>query len=302
MEKENKKVLLALFMALLACLIWASNNVVARYISGWMDPVSVAFWRFVIALVILIPFITKNFRKNLALLKQNPRIYIWMGFTAITLKNLLYFTAAHFTSVNNLALLGTTSLIWTAIIGAITKLEILNKYKVAGIFTAGFGALIIILKGNFGNFIHMNFGVGDVVILVAEAIWGIYTILLKLKHKDMDNSFMLAAMIFFGLLGLLPLYLTYVYSAGLPTLDARSVYAYLYIGIFASVISWLSYNYSVSVIGPVRTSIVLYLLPVLSAIMGYIFLSEGIYSFHIYGFVLIVSGIFISNLKINEKQ
>ncbi len=298
MNPENKKTFTALAFSLLACLIWASNNVVARGIIDFIDPVSIAFWRFVIAFIVLTPFIIKNFRKNFAILKQNPRIIIWMGITAITLKNILYYTSAHFTSVNNIALLGTTSLIWTAIIGALTGLETLNRNKVIGIFTAAIGALAIILKGNFSSLLHMDFNTGDLIILAAEFIWGIYTILLKLKPKEMDQIFMFSAMIFFGLIGLLPLYLTKIYFIGIEPVTANTIYVYLYVGIAASVVSWLCYNYSVFAIGPVRTSIVLYLLPVFSAAMGYFFLGENIYSFHITGFILIVCGIFISNLNV----
>jgi drug/metabolite transporter (DMT)-like permease len=302
MEKENKKVFNAFLLCFVACLIWASNNIVARGIIDFIDPVSIAFWRFIIAIIVLTPFILKNFKKNFAILKKNPGIIIWMGFTAITLKNILYYTSAHFTEANNIALLGTSSLIWTATIGYLSGLETLTKGKIFGVFCAFAGALTIIFKGDFSELLNVKFNTGDILVVVAEFIWGIYTILLKLKPKDMDQTFMFAAMIFFGLLGLLPLYLTKVYLTGFEEVTTKALYVYLYVGVFASVISWVSFNYSVFAVGPVRTSIMCSLIPVMSAVMGYFALGEHIRSYHIVGFVLSFSGIVISNIKgRNEK-
>jgi drug/metabolite transporter (DMT)-like permease len=117
----------------------------------------------------------------------------------------------------------------------------------------------------------------------------------------MDQVFMFGSMVFFGLISLTPLYLANLYVGNYPHFDNKTIYVILYVGIAASVISWLSYNYSVFVIGPVKTSIILYLLPVLSSVMGYLFLNEKIYPFHLLGFILIISGIFISNFSYAKK-
>lgn len=297
MQKENKKVLTAIILALISCMIWAVHNVAARGIHDWINPVEYAFWRWVIAFLILAPFTIKNFKKNFVLMKQNIGLFIWIGLISHVIYNVLFYASAHFTSANNLSLLTTTSFIWTISLGALFKVEIVTKEKLIGAFVAMIGVLIVITKADLDTLKNFQFNTGDMILIVACFGWGIYSLLIKLKPAGMDQSFMLAANIFFGIIFLIPLYIIEQHIAGYEVFTVNKFIVFGLTGFFASVIAWGFYNNSVHVIGPARTSMIYFLLPVFTSVVAYFALGEKLHGFHIAGFILIVSGIVISNLK-----
>ncbi len=302
MNPQTRTTLTAITFALIACILWSGNFVVARGVHEWMNPIGFAFWRWVTALIVIIPLALPHYRTNIIYFKQNPKVYIAMGVLGVGIFNTLVYESAKYTSANNVALLAATSPIWTLFLAGIFKIDILNRNRIIGIFTAFAGALTIVSKGDISLLLHMNFNIGDLMMFIASWLWAIYSLLLKFKHREMNSFFLMSLIIFFGLCVITPLYAIEIAYIGYTPFSTKALYSYLYVGIGASVIAWYLFNQSVFMIGPVRTSLIYYTMPIFSGIMSIIFLGEHFYRYHIAGFVLVLSGIVVSNLRTKSKE
>jgi drug/metabolite transporter (DMT)-like permease len=297
MQSEKKNTIIAILIGLTACIIWSGNFVIARGVHEWMNPIGFAFWRWIVAFSCIAPFALPHLKTNLKYFKQNPKIYIAMGFIGVGFFNTVIYQAAHFTTANNISLLAATSPIWTLFLAGVFKLEPLNRNKIIGIFVAFSGALSIILKGDISTILHMDFNKGDMMVLVASWAWAFYSLVVKFKHKDMNPFFLMFLITFFGLLVLTPMYGIEIYYKGATPFSMKALYVYLYVGIGASVIAWYLFNKSIFMVGAVRTSLIYYTMPIFSGILSIIYLGEHFSLYHAAGFLLILSGIIISNFS-----
>ena len=110
----------------------------------------------------------------------------------------------------------------------------------------------------------------------------------------------LEVMIFIGLIFIFPLYL--IESLNNSFLPAKNIdlIIIIYVAIFASIVSFFSWNKGVSLIGANRASLFLHLIPVFSSIWAISFLNEKFAFFHMIGVSFILTGIILSNIKINN--
>jgi drug/metabolite transporter (DMT)-like permease len=81
--------------------------------------------------------------------------------------------------------------------------------------------------------------------------------------------------------------------------DANAIYSILYLGVFASLFSFVLWNQSILLIGVSKTGMVYYTLPIFSGLMAWYFLDEDIGLLHLASGVLIVLGIVVAN---HEKK
>ena len=100
--------------------------------------------------------------------------------------------------------------------------------------------------------------------------------------------------IFFGLVALVPLYLWELASGARMAVGLPTTAALLYVSIFASAIAFLCWQSGVNGIGPNKSSLFVHLIPVFSAILGFIFLQEAIWGPHLLGALLIILGILVA--------
>lgn len=289
--------MVAATLSLLACVVWSGNFIVARGVYEWMHPIGFAFWRWVVAGVVLLPLVMKHYKAGLAQYRQNRMPYIIMGALGAGVFNTLIYFAAHHTSANNISLLAATSPIWTLLLAGLLGFDRLNGFKVVGVIVAFIGAFTVILKGDYEHILEMKFNIGDLIVFIASWIWALYTLMVKKKHPEMSQWFLMGLIVFFGLCVLTPLYALELAFVGHTPFTMQALYCYLYVGIGASVIAWYCFNRSVELMGPVKTSIIYYTMPIFSGVLSVLFLDEHFYKYHLVGFLLVVAGIIISNLK-----
>ena len=136
--------------------------------------------------------------------------------------------------------------------------------------------------------------------LAAVVSWCLYSVLLKKIDKSMSQLASLEVLILIGLVFIFPFYfLESLSNSFLPTKNVDFVII-IYVAIFASIVSFFSWNKGVSIIGPNRASLFLHLIPVFSAIWAISFLNEKSAFFHMIGVIFILTGIILSNIKLNN--
>src|SRR5688572_1450858 len=109
MSPSQKNIFTGISLAVLAAFIWAGNFIIARKVIKDIPPVSLAFYRWALASVIIFPFAIKQFRREWPIVKKSWHYLFWASVTGVVLFNTFVYVGAHYTSAINLALIGTTS-------------------------------------------------------------------------------------------------------------------------------------------------------------------------------------------------
>src|SRR6478752_1896860 len=108
-NQNQNKLLTGISLAALAELIWSGNFIVARRVIKEIPPISLAFYRWGIATLMIAPFAWKKFKLEFPVFKKAIPYFFWISLAGITLFNTFVYIAGHYSPAINLALIGTTS-------------------------------------------------------------------------------------------------------------------------------------------------------------------------------------------------
>ena len=294
----SKNFFLAVFLLTSASFFWSGNFFAGKiaYLSD-LTPFKLGFFRWLLAMLILLPFTYSEIIRNYNYYKKNILLMTFLGFLAVTVFNSLTYISLQTTLIINSTLMASIApvlMIGFSWLIFKTKTTIL---QFAGIFLSLLGAFSIILKGNLNNLFNLYFTSGDVWMFTAVVSWCLYSVLLKKIDNSISQLASLQVMVILGLVFIFPLYIIENYNTSfLPTQKIDFVII-IYVAIFASIIAFFSWNKGVSIIGPNRSSLFLHLIPVFSSIWAVSFLNEKFSFFHFIGIIFILSGIILSNIK-----
>lgn len=293
----KNKTLFAIFIALFSCAIWAGSFIIARGVHEWIPPVTLAFWRWMVALIVLTIISYKNVIREKEFIIKHWKYIVFMGFLSVGVFNTLIYTAAHYTTAHHIALISSISPVGTLLIAIFLGFEKFSKISFLGAVTAFFGALIIISSGNLMSLIEQKWNKGDIILLVSAMIWAGWSAFLHYKPKELSPKSFLTTQAYVGIIALLPLYIwECIYVAPTPfTLNAWLIYIYL--GVGSSCIAWIGWQVATAQLGAVKVSLVYYTIPIFSSILAVMILGESFKLYHLVGFIAIFMGILLSNLQ-----
>lgn len=293
MNNQTKGVL----FALCATLLWSVNFVIASGIKGHIPPVGLAFWRWTIACVVLAPFAIKSTIRNRVEIKKNIRFLALTAVLGITIFNTLIYFAGKTTSAVNLSLIAISIPLFIVAISRIAFKEKVSNTKILGILTIVLGVLILITKGSLQSLLQIKFAIGDLIMLIACFFFASYTILVRLKPKELPSKVFLFSVFVLGVLFLFPFYLWEHLYYKKVIFDSTTIFAATYVGIFASLVSYYLWNEAITLIGTQKTALIYYLTPVFSGVLAYLFLNQNIVLSQIISMGIIITGLFITNRK-----
>ena len=293
MNNTTKGVLFALF----ATMLWSVNMVIASGLKGHIPPVGLAFWRWTLAYIVLAPFAIKSTIKSFKIVKKHIRYLCITAVLGITIFNTLIYFAGKTTSAVNLSLIAISIPLFIVVLSRIIFKEKVSNIKIVGIATIITGVLILISKGSLQAILHINFTIGDLLMLVACFFFAYYTILVRQKPEELTTKVFLFSVFFIGTIVLFPFYMyEHIYYQKV-IFDTKTVLVTAYVGICASLISYYLWNEAIRLIGTSKTALIYYLIPVFSGILAYFFLNQAILPTQIISMAIIISGLFISNKK-----
>jgi len=283
------------FFAIAATALWSGNFIVARGLNESIPPISLAFWRWVVAVVVFLPFAVKRLIDEWPEIRRHKLYLSVTSFIGVTLFNTLIYFAGHTTTAMNLSLIAITFPIFIVILSRIIFGERITVKKSAGIILVVTGVVLLISKGSLASLLNISFAVGDIWMLAASILFAVYSILVKQKPEPLSISAFQLATFILGLIFLFPFFVWEHVTVPSVVFDTTTIGSILYVGIFASLCAFVLWNKSISIIGPSKAGIIYYTLPVFSGISAYFFLNETIRMVHLYSVLLIVSGIVIAN-------
>ena len=292
----SRSVLLAWCGLVLASLCWAGNSLVARAFASDIPPFTLAFWRWFLALAILLPMVGPSmWRHRQALRKAGWRLWA-LALTGVVAYNSLLYHAAHSTAAINLSLVNTCLPLATFIGAGLLLNEWPPRRAWLGLGLALLGLLWLISQGQWQRLANLEFSPGDLLMLVAVIDWALYSLLQRRwkDHLPVPPFTLLGALVLCGLPILLPFY-AWELGQGMrfvPSLP--NLLAIAYTALFASVLAYHLWNVGLRDLGPARCALTNYLMPVFTALLGWALLDEHLAHYHWLGGALIVSGLVLA--------
>jgi drug/metabolite transporter (DMT)-like permease len=275
------------FLLLLTSLFWGGNFVVGKVLVDYADSLTLTVLRWVIATACLLPVV---WLKETQILPPRRALLplLAMGLTGVALFNVFMFWALERTSAINVGLLSTLNPVAIAIFSFFLLRERMNGLQMAGMIVSFFGVLVVLSKGETARILALEFNIGDLWMLAAVAMWGLYAIAAKFAMRDVSPmmSTMYAGM--FGIVALIPFTLP---SFAVREPDAAFWGAILYIGFFSTVLAMVFWNIGVQKLGGTNAGMYLNFNPVFTALLASLILGENMTWVQGTGALLVICGL-----------
>ena len=302
MDRFMQKTVTGYSCALLAVVIWSGNFVVARAVAGLIPPWQCNFWRWFIALIILLPFAKRHWRTDWPAIRKNWRSLSVLGILGVTLLNTFIYKAGQTTESINMALLVPTAPIVILILSRVLYAEPISPRRMAGVLVVLVGVGILVSRGDWDRLAHLRFNEGDLWALGGVLSFGLYSLFIRQRNTDISPIGFSVATFALGLLYSLPF--TAIEAVMLPTprLSTPLVISVLYAGIGCSAQSFWLWTVAIDRIGPVRAGMVYYSLPVFAGIAAMLILNETVTPAQMVGGALVITGIIVATVVMPQRH
>src|SRR5258705_4145420 len=211
----KKSVYTGISLAIAATLIWSGNFIIARGIIKDIPPVTLAFFRWLSATIIILPFAWKYFTAELNIIRSNFWLLLLTAVTGVSMFNTFVYIAGHYSTAINMALLGTcTSPVMSVIFARIFLKERITWLRIAGMGICIIGVLLLLSRGSMEILLNFSFTKGDWWILAAAFTFAIYNTMVKKKPAAMNSVNFLFVIFLAGTIILLPFYLFELKNSG----------------------------------------------------------------------------------------
>ena len=281
----------------LASLFWAGNWVVGRAMRNDIPPVAMGFWRWVVALLILLPFAAPELKRNWRVVRANWFTLALLGGLGAMLFNTMIYVGLQYTAATNGVLFNSVTPILIILMSWLAFRERLGAWQTIGVVLSLVGVAVIVARGEPQILAALRFNRGDLWLISAMLLWALYTIVLRRRPPGLSAIGFLAAMLLLGLPLLLPFYLWELFTRGGFALSVPAVAALAYYATLPSIVAYLFWNRGVAQIGPNKAGLFVHLMPVFGALLSVIFLGERLYPYHFVGAAMIFGGIWLTTRR-----
>jgi drug/metabolite transporter (DMT)-like permease len=301
MEKKQagyKKIWPAYIGLSLAVFFWAVNTVIARAVVLEIRPMALSFYRWLIAFMIILPFAASHLKKDFPLIRQHLGFLFVLALPSVAAYNSILYFGAQYTTATNISLVAAAMPVMTLLFSWFMNKEKPLCLQTMGVLISIIGMLLIITKGSWRLLLNLNFNPGDLLIVFAIASWAFYSVLLKKRLIHISPISFLTVLIALGTICILPFYVWEFFIYKGFEVNGINISILLYLGIFPSILSYIFWNYGVRTTGASTASIFMYLLPVFTAGIAFVFLDESLFFHHFLGGLLILLGLILSSRRI----
>lgn len=280
----------------LASLFWAGNALVARAVRDEIPPLSLSFWRWTLALSILLPFVAPTLWRERERIRRGGWRLLVLSAVGIGVYNVLLYQAAHSTEAINLTLVSTCLPLATFVGAGLLLRDWPARRAWYGLVVAAAGLVWLISRGELDRLLALRFNTGDLLMLLAVADWALYSVLLRrwAAWVDLPSLPLLGLMILLCVPMLLPFYLYELFTVGGFEVTPGNLGAIVYTAVCASLVAYFAWTHGVRVVGASKAALTSYLMPVFTALLGWLLLGEHLHSFHWVGAALIFSGLLLA--------
>ena len=278
----------------IAAACWAGNAVVGRLAAGHIPPVTLAFLRWGLGFLIILPVSWKHLKRDWPAIRAKLGLMTFLSVIGIAGFNTLQYWALEYTQALNTLLLQSTGPLFVACWSLVLFGIRLTLAQAIGIVVSLTGVLVILLHGDIAAIAAIDFNKGDIIFLVALLIFGLYSVM-SLKRPAIHDLSFTAFTFACGSAVLIPPLIFELFWRPVMQLNVPNLLSVVYVAVFPSTIAYLCYNRSVHLIGANRAAPFFHAVPVFGSAMAIVFLGERPQVFHLIGFALVLKGIFAAS-------
>lgn len=284
-------------LLVLATLFWSLNFVLGRAVIDLIPPIALSFWRWTIAFCIVLGFAWPHLvRRDFAVLRSQWKRVAVLGFLGVATFNALVYYGLHTTTVTNAVLLQSTMPVLIVLGSWLIFGEPVRLLALVAVAVSLAGVAVIVARGQAQTLLGLSMAPGDLWVVTAVIGYALYSVLLRRRPAVHPLSF-LAGTFAFGALMLLPVYLWETATVAAVRWNLTTVAAFVYVGVFPSLIAYLCFNRAVELIGANRAGQYLHLMPLFGSSLAALLLGERLQAFHLLGALLIGAGILLAQWR-----
>lgn len=281
-------------LLLLTSLLWGGNFVVGKFLVGHASSLTLTNLRWIIAVVCLLPVVWIR-EKRILPTRQSLLPLLVMGVTGVALFNLFMFWALEKTDATNVGLLSTLNPVSIAIFSFLLLKEKIRPLQIVAMLISFAGVLVVLCKGDFSHLAELHFNEGDLWMLGAVTMWGIYSVCGRWAMKTVSPMMSTLYSGIFGVAFMLPFNLT---SFTVTDTDWSFWLSLFYVGVLATVVSMVLWNSCVQKVGATTAGMFLNFNPIFTAILAFLLLGERMSVIQFAGSVVVIAGCYLfSRLK-----
>ena len=290
----SQSVRLATLSLLVTAFIWGTTFVVTKVALHGFLPLTLTMLRFVLALAVLLPLALRE--GGLAESVKSWRRLAALGFTG----GFLYF------ATQNVGLAYTSAAQTSLILASIPALIVIGSglalrehvptiRLLAAVLSAA--GVIMIIAGDGSGGIAGGSLFGDLLIVVSAFSWTAYTLLGKAGEDRMSPITVTAGTMGFGAVFLIPLVAGEVATQRLPVPSMESLLALAYLGLVASAVPFLLWNYALTKVDASEAGVYINLVPVIAVASGAFLLGESVTVWHLFGGSVVLGGVWLASAE-----
>ena len=288
------------FLLFLATLGWGSNTIASRLAVGEVSPMLLIFFRWGFVVVILLSLYWRQMIDEWPIIRPRLKWLLIMGGCGLSLFNAFFYIAAHSTTAVNLGIIQST-MPGMILLGSFMFFgDRINRLQFSGLLLTLLGVGVIVTQGSLEQLMQLTFNHGDLLMIFACSFYAMYTVGLKSRPK-ISGMVMLAYFSVAAFLMTIPLMIfeSFIYGTVMPGVKGFAIV--FYIAIVPSFLSQIFFMRGVDLIGPGSAGLYANLVPIFSAIMAVLLLSEDFAFFHLAAMLLVFGGIGLFEYQSRRK-
>lgn len=296
---DRKKDILGHLFAFITIFIWGTTFISTKILLEAFSPIEILFLRFTIGFAVLLAVYPHRLKVKE---KKQELYFAAAGLCGVTLYYLLENIALTYTFASNVGVIISVAPFFTAIFAHL----FLDGEKLRAQFFIGFVVAVVgifLISFNGSSNLQLN-PLGDILAVLAAVVWASYSILTKKISGFHYNTIQSTRRIFFyGLVFMIPALFLFGFKPNIHQMtQPANLFHILFLGLGASALCFVTWNSAVKILGAVKTSVYIYMVPVITVVTSVMVLSETITGIMVFGILLILAGLFISELKTSAKQ
>jgi len=276
-------------------LFWAGNTVAGRGLSADIPPMTMTFLRWFFAILMLAPFAWRHVRRDWPIVRRGWKPLLVLGVIGVGTHNALSYLGLNYTTATNALILNSFIPVMVITLSWILLHERLTRLQLTGVGVSLAGVVMILTRGSLEVLASFTLNGGDLLLILAMAMWSFYTIGLRWRPQGLHMLTFLFALMVVGDLAVLPAFAMELAIGRHMVVTPANVAAIAAVALFSSVLAYIFWNQGVSEVGPSVAGLFVHLMPVFGVLLAWVFLGERLALFHVSGIALILSGIGITS-------
>lgn len=279
---------------LLPMLFWAGNIVLGRYLREDVPPFGITFWRWAVAVVILLPLAWPHLKAGWPLIRRHWVRLTLLGAYICFVGNAFIYLAVQQTTAINAGLVNATQPMLIVVLAWILLGDRITRLQAAGVLLSLVGVVVVVARGSLDTLLALELNPGDLLMSVATMGFALYAVYLRKVPPEIPRWALVWCVFAGGALCSLPFYIWETVSGDPMVWNETTLISLAYLAVFPSVLAIYFWTQAVQALGPSRAGPFIYLIPVFASVMSVLFLEDSLHLYHVVGFVLVVAGIYLT--------